>query len=112
LRDSPGGLSRYLSAVGSPACIHVAALDLVRTRLAVSMPPTSFDAARAGGEVAAMTAGALSAAMPSSVVPDDARSPHPLLTRHDAARREEHDVAHARAAELPAPAAPRVPAAQ
>jgi hypothetical protein len=40
-------LSLWLSAVWSPACIQVAALDLVRTRLAVSLPPTSFDAARA-----------------------------------------------------------------
>src|SRR5215213_2246241 len=71
------------------------------------MPPTSFDAARAGGEVAAMTAGR-DRWHTTSVVHDDARSPHTLLTQHDATRREEHDVAHARAAELPAPAALRL----
>jgi hypothetical protein len=63
-RRSPVLLSLWLSAVCPPACIHVAALDLVRTRLAIGVvPPTSFDAARVGGEVAAMTAGALIAGM-------------------------------------------------
>jgi hypothetical protein len=59
------GLPRHIPAQCNSA-LAVIAHDGIQalTMRSLGVPPTSFDAARVGGEVSAMTAGALIAGMP------------------------------------------------